>query len=55
MKRILLHTVPRAKVKQERRVLVGQQAQRRRMNQKMRKKRRKMKRGKKRMKNKWLS
>ena len=55
MERILLQTVPRAEVKQERRVLVGQQAQRR-MDQKMRKgkRRKKMKIRKMRRKNKWL-
>jgi hypothetical protein len=55
--RILLHSVPRAKVKQERRVLVDQQAQRRRMNQKRRRRKRKWRKmiKKMRMKNKWLS
>lgn len=43
MGKMLWHTVPRAKVKQERKVLAGQQAQRR-MNQKMRKRRRSRKR-----------
>lgn len=32
----MLHTMPRAKMKKERRALAGQLAQRRRMNQKMR-------------------
>ena len=51
MKGILLHTVPRARVKREKRALAGRQAPRR-MNQKMRKK---MKMRKRKMRNKWLS
>lgn len=57
--RILLHTVPRARVKREKRALAGRQAPRRRMNQKMRKKKRrrkmKMRRRRMKMRNKWLS
>ncbi|CAI9163209.1 unnamed protein product, partial [Rangifer tarandus platyrhynchus] len=49
--RILLHTVPRARVKREKRALAGRQAPRRRMNQKMRRKRMKMRKRKRKMRN----
>ena len=54
--RILLHTVPRARVKREKRALAGRQAPRRKMNQKMRRKKMKMRRRRRRKtRNKWLS
>ena len=53
--RILLHTVPRARVKREKRALAGRQAPRRKMNQKMRRKKMKMRRRRRKTRNKWLS